>query len=335
MPEFGPIQGGRGDESMSDRSDSERVAADAERFAVGVDLGGTKIAAGVFSSRGALPAALVRRPTLASGPAEGTLANLFAAIEEVCSIRGIGVDELVGIGIGTTGPLDPVSGMLLEPETLPRLFHFPLARVLEDRFARSVRIDNDANCFALGEARYGAGTAEEIVLGVTLGTGCGVGIVSRGELFRGATFNAGEVYRAPIAGSNFDAVLSGVGIEDLHTAMSGERLAGAEIALNARAGDMRALSTFIAFGERLAMGLGILVSVVDPGLVVIGGSVAGSAGLFLPRTLEHLPRYIAPSAAARVRIVVSELGERAAAAGAAALILPRARSSVGAPVYPG
>ena len=300
----------------------------AKALAVGVDLGGTKIAAGIFEPGGKLVGDLVIEPTLADGPAEGSWQAFLRAVDG--AIAGAGVDSgaLAGIGVGAPGPLDASSGTLLEIPTLPGLQYFPLRGRLVQRYETRVEISNDGNCFALGEALYGAASSEAVVLGVTMGTGCGVGLVVDGRIHEGATFNAGEVYRAPCGERTFDEALSGPGLEQLYRERVGSNRPGPEISELARNGDPVAREVFEAFGVDVARGLGILAAVLDPQVVVLGGGVAAAFDCFGEVVKREIGHYLAPTAAEQLRIVASEAGAAAGAAGAAALVFSAGEKEV-------
>lgn len=288
-------------------------------FAVGVDLGGTKIAAGLFDERGRHHGKLFVESTLADKPRARTLQSLFRAVGNALGELPRG-GKLAGIGVGSTGPLDPDTGTLLEAESLPNLFYYPLGQALSKRFDLPVRITNDGNAFALAEASFGAGRGHSIVVGITLGTGCGCGIVIAGRILEGATANAGEVYRAPVAGKCFDEVLSGRGLMSLYVEASGECRRGDEIHALARAKSPLALRAYGELGRRLAQGLGIIAAVLDPSILVLGGSVASGFRFFAPTLRAELARYVAPQVAERLRLVPSRLGGHGGALGGAALI---------------
>ncbi len=287
-------------------------------LALGVDLGGTKIAAGLFDDRGSRIGDLAIAPTEAHRPAGETVATLFRVIDQAAAHLPNG-RAISGIGIGSTGPLDPSTGTILEAETLPNLFHFPLTRTVAERFGLPVKITNDGNAFALAEALFGAARGHSIVVGVTLGTGCGCGIVIHGKILEGATANTGEVYRAPIAGRGFDEVLSGPGLETIYAELTTLKASGREISELARRGDAGATGAFSAFGRLLAEGLGTIAAVVDPSVIVLGGSVSASFELFAPSLREALPRYVAPQVARSLAILPATLGSSAGALGGAAL----------------
>ena len=292
----------------------------AREWAVGVDLGGTKIAAGVFDSSGNLLGDLAVEPTLADGPAEGTSAALLAAIDQALDSAAVGAGDVAGIGVGTPGPLDSAAGTLLEIPTLPQLHYFPLRGTLVQRYEARVELSNDGNCFTLGEALFGAGRGAEIVLGVTLGTGCGVGMVVEGRIFEGATCNAGEVYRASCGERTFDEALSGPGLERLYLERCGEKKTGVEISALARASEPDAKAVFESFGAEVARGLGLLAAVVDPHVIVLGGSVSDAFECFEEVVRSRIREYLAPPAADQLKIVASSTGAASAALGAASLI---------------
>lgn len=294
-------------------------------LALGVDLGGTKIAAGVFDESGKLHGDLTVRPTRADGPADRTMASLEEAAGEALSSAGVAAPRLAGIGVGTTGPLDPRAGTLLEAEMLPRMYYYPLGPELEKRYGAEVTLTNDANCFALAEAHFGAGRGEDIVVGVTLGTGCGCGIVIGGRLLEGTTCNAGELYRNLVADRTFDEALSGPGLERLYREKTGRRRSGGEINALATEGDAVAAAVFHEFGWWVGRGLGVVGAVLDPGVVVLGGAVATSFRFFEEAMNGELEKHLAPSAAARMRVVPSTQGPQAGALGAAALVLSGGR----------
>lgn len=289
--------------------------------AIGVDLGGTKIAAGLFDASGALLGALHRAPTLATGPREVTLASLHGVIARALGDLPPGMRAL-GVGIGSSGPLDPVSGTILGATNLQNLSGFPLLEEVTRRFGLDAAITNDGNAFALAEAQFGAGAGESIVVGVTLGTGCGCGIVLGGQLLEGATANAGEVYLA-CAGprGNFDEVLSGKGLSRELELATGERVSGEEIHRRASQGDAAALAAYTSFGRAVGGGLATIVAVLDPRALVLGGSAARGLEWFLPALREELFRRVAPAIGQSLKILPSALGDCAGALGGAALLL--------------
>lgn len=287
----------------------------ASEFLVGVDLGGTKIAAGLFSTDRKLLTEIATAPTAADQLAEVTLGNLERVIRAVLPE---GASPLA-IGVGSTGPVDAASGRFLEATSLPNLYFFDLASWVRDRLGAPLFLENDANCLALGEALQGAGAGHASVVAVTLGTGFGCGIVLGGAMYSGVTGNAGEVAFCPVAGATYDEMLSGAGVRRFY-----ERVRNAPTGLSAReigelgeAGDPAALEAWRYFGQAVGSALGTIAAVLDPSICVVGGSVAARWGLFREPMETRLRGILAPDAARSIRVVEAQLGPAAGVIGAA------------------
>ena len=218
-----------------------------------------------------------------------------------------------------------MAGKILDTPNLPNLRDFAICDAVRKRFDTRVEISNDGNCFALAVATYGMGREHNIVLGVTLGTGCGVGIVINGKIVEGPRASAGEVFLAMVGDRNYDDAVSGTGLERLWREMHGEELDGKKITELADQGDERALRVFDAFADQAALGLGVFAALLDPAVIALGGSVAGAYRHFGPRLQDGILQYIAPAAGEPLKIVPSELGSTAGAAGAAALLFSGGR----------
>jgi len=268
------------------------------RVRIGVDLGGTKIEAIALAPDGAV-LARERVPTPA---AEGydaivrAVADLVATIERDAGCRG------ASVGVGTPGALSPASGLLRNSNTTC-LNGRPLDRDLSRALGRPVRIANDANCFALSEASDGAAAGAEVVFGVILGTGVGGGVVVRGGIVQGRHAIAGEWGHTPLPWPRDDerpgpacycgrsgcveTWLSGPGLARDHARVSGETLAGPDVVRRAEAGDEAAVATLVRYVDRLARSLAIVIDVLDPDVVVLGGGLSGIERLYreLPSAL--------------------------------------------------
>jgi len=280
--------------------------------AVGVDIGGTWIRAAVIRSDGVLED-VVRTPTGRERPADEVVGDIVATIE-----RADAGSLPVGVGAPTT--LD--SRGRLEPcPNLPTLVGLPLGELLAERLGRDVVTENDAACFALGEWRHGAGRGASLLVGVTLGTGIGVGIVLEGRLVRGAHGRSGEIWHSPVdlrcdAGScpHVEALVSGVALESAYAQHAPTPLPGPAIAALAQRGDRPAQKAFESLGAALGGVLIWISDLLDPDVIVLGGSVSDSWDLIEPAVIRRLGER-------PLRLVVSELGQRAALQGAATVAL--------------
>ncbi len=256
---------------------------------VGIDLGGTKIEAAALEDDGR---ELLRRRI--ATPREDYEATLGAIVRLVGDIeRELGSVATVGVGI--PGTISPATGLVKNANSV-WLIGRPLSRDLEARLGRPLRFANDANCFALSEARDGAARGASVVFGVILGTGTGGGIVVNGKVLTGPNAIAGEWGHNPMPWPRpeewpgpacycgrtgcIETFLSGPGLCREHQGEFGERLSPEQIARRADEGDPRAGATLARYEERLARALASVLNVVDPDVVVLGGGLSNLARLY-------------------------------------------------------
>jgi fructokinase len=247
-----------------------------ERMRIGVDLGGTKIEA--IALEGSREVARRRVPT-PRGDYEATISTVSTLVSEL----GAGT-----VGVGIPGALSRVSGLVKNANST-WLIGRPLKQDLEHAIGREVRLENDANCFALSEATDGAGAGAEVVFGVILGTGVGGGIVVHRKVLTGPNAIAGEWGHNPLPAPAaedqplpachcgrsgcIETYLSGPGLAADHLKLTDERLKAEEIA--ARAG--KALGRY---EERLARALASVINVLDPDVIVLGGGMSNVERLY-------------------------------------------------------
>lgn len=251
----------------------------------GIDLGGTKIEGAILDAAGEV---LYRRriPTESEGGYEHVLSRIAALYADMVR-AGDGHTHV--IGIGTPGSLSPETTRLRNSNTLC-LNGMPLGADLAQRLGRPVRIENDANCFALAEAHLGAARGYAVVFGVILGTGCGGGIVWQGRVHTGRNRLGGEWGHMLLdpagppcycgARGCVETFISGSGLERQYRAASGETRSAESILQAAEAGDPAARAAvetfFSAFGQAMAN----LVDVLDPDVIVLGGGLSNVAALY-------------------------------------------------------
>ena len=269
-------------------------------FRIGIDLGGTKIAAVALDSRGIVRAE--RRITTPAGDYDGTIAAMAGLVGGI--EREIGTPAAVGIGI--PGTIAAATGLVKNANST-WLNGRPLGRDVEAALARPVRFANDADCFALSEATDGAGAGFGTVFGVILGTGVGGGIVIGGRLLSGANAIAGEWGHNPLPAPRpeelpgppcycgrsgcIETFLSGPGLAADHLRHSGDRLTPAEIVHDAEQGDAASVASLERYTERLARGLAVVINLIDPDAIVLGGGLSGIAALY-ERVPDLWTRYI-------------------------------------------
>lgn len=296
-------------------------------YVLAIDLGGTKIAAAVFDLDHRRLCDVQSIPTMAKQKSAVTLTNLIRVSGQARHKAGVDGPPLA-VGMGSPGPLDGAAGRLLETDTLPQLMHFNMGAFVRDELGAPLHLENDANCFTLGEALVGAGRGHANVVGVTLGTGFGCGIVIGGRLHSGTTGNAGEVAYCKVAGGTFDEMLSGAGVCAFYSRISGKVNGAAvpsakELGEMADQGDQQAIETWRCYGAALGEALGMIAAVVDPSICVLGGSVSRRFELFRETLDQSLRSLLAPAAARGLQVTTAKLDQTAGVAGAAEYALQR------------
>ncbi len=294
----------------------------------GLDLGGTKMEAIVLDGDGAI-IWRERRPT----PAENydDIIATIAGLVEVAETHS-GTD--LSVGIGMPGSLSPKTGRVRNSNT-QSLNDRAIKQDLENRLARTIRFANDANCFALSEAKDGAGAGAQSVFGVIIGTGCGGGLVFDGKLQNGINGVGGEWGHNPLAAPTADEVpgppcycgrhgcnevwISGSGFARDHEAITGETLRAEEIIA---ADTPQAQASFDRLCDRMARALGAVINLVDPEVIVLGGGLSNVDALY-QRLPQIWSRYIF-SDVIETRLVKNQHGDSSGVRGAAWLWPPQA-----------
>jgi len=290
-----------------------------EKKVVGIDLGGTKIKVGVVTEDGKILGKEILLPTKSSRPANQILQTIIQGVEMAVESARLNIQDINGIGIGSPGPLDIRSGIILDAPNLPTMKNFPLKNAIKDHFNIPVELNNDGNCFVMGEACFGVGKNASIVCGATLGTGFGMGIVFNRKIYIGATGTAAEVWCSPYADRNFEEYGSARTVTKMFKKITGKMLPAKEISQLAQQNDQDALATFTEFGKNLGKILAIIVNILDPDVFVIGGSVSNSWNLFYEPLIKNLHQNINQAPRQHLKVFRASLGDNAGLLGAAAL----------------
>lgn len=245
-----------------------------DSVSIGVDIGGTKISAGIVEN-GKLTEKHTT-PTDALKSRDEVLNNLFHAIEQVIK------PGTSSIGIGVPGIINPEKGILHAINNIPEWQELPLAQIVEERFNVKTFINNDANCFALGESVFGQAKEFKNVIGVALGTGLGTGIIVNGKLYGGAENGAGEFGMVPYKGKIFENYTSGQFFKDI------KKVDGKETYERAVAGDFAALELWKEFGAHLSEIVLVMTYALSPEAVIFGGSVSAGFDFFIESLKTNL-----------------------------------------------
>ncbi len=293
----------------------------ADKIYIGIDLGGTKILTGAISEKGKVLCVPVKVPTNGYEQSERIIQRITSSVETILERLEINIGNIAGIGIGTTGPLDIKTGIILECPQLPTMNYFPLKETIANYFNTKVFINNDANCLIYGETIFGAGKSKKNVLGFTLGTGFGAAIIINGKILNGATQTAGEIWTSPYKSGIIEDYISGKGVSRIYKSVCGKDMESDEIFKLAENNDKDALKTWKIFGEHLAYAMAWSINILDPEIVILGGSISNAGKFFLKHTEKQLRKNICEAPAQITKIVLPELGDYAGFIGAAALAL--------------
>jgi len=285
-----------------------------------IDIGGTKIAAGLVDHRGRVLARL-EQPTAPERGFQDALARMTRMLHEVTG------DRIDGIGIGCTGPVDPFRGTIENASLLPGWQGAELASRLADQFGVSVALENDADAAALAEAAWGAGQGKRRFLYVTVGTGIGAGIVLDGRLYRGVDGAHPELGHQVIDASGppcycgargcWESLASGPAMVAWMQAASAGEWTAQRICRLAEDGDDLARRAVEREGHYLGLGLANLVTIFCPDMIALGGGVMKSSHLFLDRAAAIVRRTCTQVPAAKTLLAPALLGADTALAGAA------------------
>jgi glucokinase len=312
-------------------------------YVIGIDIGGTKLAAGLFDHEGNF---LARRrlPTGANCRPSQVVDAVASITDALLAETRIGCDQIEGVGVGCTGHINHDSGVVLTSSNLPDWSYHPLRDTLEKRLELPVLLDNDANCAAWGEFRFGAGRGSRHMCYITFSTGCGMGIIIDGKLYRGATGTAGEIghtvvnpdgpycscgkrgclmsYACGLALDQMARDCIECGEETLLRSLCGdspEHVRAEMITEAARQGDPAALRMLNTAGQYAGIGLSTVVQMINPDTIVLGGGLTHIGPLLLDACILALNANVHPVLRDSVRIVLSELWDDAGVIGAGAL----------------
>lgn len=314
---------------------------------IGVDIGGTKISSGLFNDHNELVDSLTL-PAMADKPKDTVINQVVKGIQILLDKAEITNDSIKGIGICSPGPINPVSGDLLNPPNLPSLWNINLIKELETFFPVKIKIENDANAAALAESRFGAAIDYNNVFYVTVSTGIGTGIIINKSIYHGKNGLAGEGghlscnYKGGVSCNCLipgclESIASGTAIakkarelielgkaenstlnkyKNIKNSPTTKDIA--EMALN---GDKLALQLIEDSAFHVGAWLGGMINLLDPDIIVIGGGVASLGKLYFDTVRKTALKYTYNPFADQTPIVAANLQKDAGIYGAASLFI--------------
>jgi glucokinase len=304
---------------------------DSAKITGAVDIGGTKIAAGIIDGEGRI---LAKRecPTLAAEGFDAAMTRVTGMLRECRREAG---RALAGIGIGCTGPVDPFTGEIGNVDFLPGWEGRDPVKELAQAFGVTVAMENDADAAALGEAAWGAGAGKATVICVTVGTGIGGGIIIGGKLYRGVDQAHPELGHHVVDPSGprcfcgadgcWEVLAAGPAMAAWAAAHAPhgyahlEGLGARELCALAGRGDPLALQAVEREAFYLGLGIANLVTLYTPDMIVLGGSVMRSAHLFLPAISARVARNCGLVPFEKTELALASLGQDAGLIGAGAV----------------
>jgi len=304
---------------------------------LGFDIGGTKCAVILGETGSNETISIIAKEVLSTSlPVFEMIELLFATAEEIIRKHSFQNSHLDGIGIACGGPLNSKTGVILSPPNLLGWDNIPIIELTEKRFGVKAILQNDANACAVAEWKYGAGKGLQNIIFLTFGTGMGAGLILNGHLYSGTTDAAGEVGHIRMAeagpvgfgkAGSFEGFCSGGGIAQLAQTKARDTLQRggqtlycnnvdelnlitaktvAEAAFN---GDENAIEVYKTCGQYLGRGLSVLIDILNPEMIIIGGIYGRAQSLIEPWMNELIRKETLPISASACKVVSAALGE--------------------------
>lgn len=302
---------------------------------IGVDVGGTKCAV-TYGQKEGFELHIREKIRFATTGVDETIANIVRAVDDVMRKNGLTAGNTAAIGVSCGGPLDSRTGVVMSPPNLPGWDNIPIVKLLGDRFGIRTGIHNDANACALAEWKFGAGIGARNMAFLTFGTGLGAGLILDGKLYAGTNDNAGELGHIRLSDfgpvgygkcGSFEGFASGGGIAQLARFKVSEKhqmgqrvswcapgqldeITARDVADAAAAGDELALEIYRISATYLGRGLAIVIDLINPEVIVIGGIYTRNREMMEPFVLREIEREALSHARRVCSIHPAALGEQ-------------------------
>ena len=286
-----------------------------KKYLLGLDIGGTKCAV-VLGDEKMRIRGRIAFPTRPRSGWKRILQQLFQTIDDITLRNGLKLSSVHKAGISCGGPLDSRKGLILSPPNLPGWDEVPIVRLLQKKLKCPVRLENDANASAVAEWKFGAGRGCQNMVFLTFGTGLGAGLILGGHLYRGANDLAGEAGHIRLAADgplgygkkgSFEGFCSGGGI-----ARMGKKagiFTAKDVCESAARGNQASRRILLTSAHYLGMGLSILIDLLNPERIILGGIYARNEKTFRPEALKVIRREALSRSRSVCRILASGLGE--------------------------
>lgn len=271
---------------------------------IGIDLGATNIRGAVVNNEHI--SAITSKRIHTKGTEEQVLQDVYSIIDALID------KEIKGIGIGVPSVVDVKQGIVYDVVHIPSWKEVHLKKLLESRYHIPVFVNNDANCFALGEYYFGKGRGVDNMIGLTIGTGVGAGIIVNNQLYAGANCGAGEFGMVDYLNRDYEYYCSGSFFKNVYG------LNGEDVFKNVQKGDLHALKLYREMGIHLGNAIKMIMYTCDPELIILGGSVSMAYEYFRETMWQRIKTFAFTKSIDKLKIQISAL-ENSGIFGAAAL----------------
>ena len=304
------------------------------KFIISIDLGGTNLKIATVDEKlrivdkDILPTPSAGGSTGSSGSRQ-LIEGIIRSVETQIEKKRLNYKNILGLGIGVPGPVDVKKGLVYFFPNIPGCKNLKLAQILKKRLALSVYIDNDANLFTLAEFLHIKGSGMQNILGITLGTGVGGGLIINGKLYRGQSLVAGEFGHIPIEINGRRCNCGGRGCIEAYVgnkAISArasqfkKRVSLEELSSLGKFGNQQAVKIWEEAGMHLGVALSGVVNLLNLDAVIIGGGIANAGNVLFEAIRKTIKERAMPTAGKHVKVFKGKLGENAALFGAAILV---------------
>ncbi|MFB9841315.1 ROK family protein [Mucilaginibacter ginsenosidivorans] len=271
---------------------------------IGVDLGATNVRGAVVT--GDKLSAIISARIHSEGSVDDVLNDIYQVVDQLMA------DDIAAIGIGVPSVVDVEQGIVYDVLYIPSWVEVPLKKHMEARYHVPVFVNNDANCFAVGEYHLGKGGGVDSMIGLTLGTGLGAGVIINKKLFAGYNCGAGEFGLLDYKDNILEYYASGSFFQNVYG------LDGTQVFADAQKGDKRALELYAELGTHIGHAVKMVIYALDPQLIILGGSVRLAFDYFQKTMWDEIRTCVYTKSAERIRVEASEL-QNSGILGAAAL----------------
>ncbi|MEI6092100.1 MAG: ROK family protein [bacterium] len=315
-----------------------------KKYAIGIDIGGTNMPCSLVDEFGNIIKTIEKRTMPEQGP-DAVVDKIVESVEQIIQFfkKNINNGTILGVGLGTPGVLDLKNGKIITGPNLDSWKNVPIVKLIEEKIHLPIRMDNDANCAAIGEHWVGAAKGAQNAILMTLGSGLGGGIIIDNSIYRGSHGTAGEIGHISIVPDGERCACGNLGCLEAYSSANAtviralkqlkkketnstlkenniSKITAHDIFLNAEAGDLFSKNILEESGRYLGIGIATIASIFDPDIIIIGGGFSSAHKYLFPSAIEEAYKRSFKHVMDNIKIVRAKLGNDAGIVGAAKLL---------------